>query len=295
MFCQRQVLELWIVFLFYHNLDACKLEELSLEAVVNSTPCSVTCGVGIQTKTLCFLKNGTITSEQECRLKKMVCLRSAKCGISTVTVTVGERVDIDCIGEVRELMEDLSLRVEWRHVRGLISIDDSLFAHWNASQKDRLILDPVREADAGTYRCLVLNSESRRVKRMYWGVRVVPNGFINLDYKSAVAQWESGSLPDSPGHTMTTLDQVMSACGIAAALTMLISLVFYSIQRCWDIIQQRCSTHSPAQDSLQPASLSRAINSHHLRFNAWLLGLVYKISGSKGAFYLFIYFIMKRL
>ncbi|KAM9785931.1 transmembrane protein 81 [Neosynchiropus ocellatus] len=252
---------------------------MSMEAVVNSTPCSVTCGVGIQTKTQCSVKNGRMTSEEECRLKKVVCLQSAQCGISTVTVTAGQRVDIDCIGEVRELMENISLRVEWRHARGLVTIDDSLFAHWNASPEERLILDPVSEADAGTYRCLVLNSESRRVKRIYWGVRVVPEGFINLDYESAVAQWERNTSLDGPSYRMSTLDQVMSAFGIAAALTLLISLVFYSVQRCRDVRPRRWSCHSPAQNTLQHASLSRPINSHTLRFNVWLLGIVYKISG----------------
>lgn len=44
---------------------------------------------------------------------------------------------------------------------------------------------------SGTYLCDVQDAGFRRVKRVYWGIRVLPAGILNLDYESAVAQWET--------------------------------------------------------------------------------------------------------
>lgn len=30
----------------------------------------------------------------------------------------------------------------------------------------------------------------RRVKRVYWGIRVLPDRILNLDYESSLAQWD---------------------------------------------------------------------------------------------------------
>lgn len=43
----------------------------------------------------------------------------------------------------------LRFRVLWRYARGIISSDDSLFNRYEAPHLDRVILDPVREKDAG--------------------------------------------------------------------------------------------------------------------------------------------------
>ncbi len=43
----------------------------------------------------------------------------------------------------------------------------------------------------GTYRCVVQDATFRRVKRVYWGIRVLPVGVLNLDYESSLAQWNS--------------------------------------------------------------------------------------------------------
>lgn len=47
-----------------------------------------------------------------------------------------------------------------------------------------------RVRPSGTYRCDVQDSSFRRVKRMYWGVRVLPAGVLNLDYDSSLARWD---------------------------------------------------------------------------------------------------------
>lgn len=44
---------------------------------------------------------------------------------------------------------------------------------------------------SGTYRCDVQDTSHRRVKRTYWGIRVLPVGIVNLDYDSSVEQGNS--------------------------------------------------------------------------------------------------------
>ncbi|XP_071401669.1 transmembrane protein 81 [Centroberyx affinis] len=184
-----------------------EMEDVRVEVIVSSSPCSATCGLGVKTQTLCFLKEGNTGMEEgekrmdggieeeeeevtrECRDRKVKCLESPQCGLRTVTVTTGERLEIDCLGEVMEAMGRYSWRVSWRLARGIISSDDSLFARWEAPQLDRVVLDPVREEDAGTYRCDVQDAALRRVKRAYWGVRVLPRGVLDLDYDSSLALW----------------------------------------------------------------------------------------------------------
>lgn len=44
---------------------------------------------------------------------------------------------------------------------------------------------------AGTYRCDVQDASFRRVKRVYWGIRVLPVGVLDLDYESSLVRWNS--------------------------------------------------------------------------------------------------------
>ncbi|XP_034445751.1 transmembrane protein 81-like [Hippoglossus hippoglossus] len=182
-----------LFFLLLHPVHLEEAEEVPVEVIIDSSPCSSTCGLGLKTQTLCLLrdsktameeapgrKDGTEVSEV-CRVHKVKCQESWQCGLRTVTVTSGQRVEVDCLGEVMEAMGTFSWRVSWRYARGIITSDDSLFARWEAPELDRVILDPVREEDAGTYRCDVQDAGFRRVKRVYWGVRVLPAGILNLD------------------------------------------------------------------------------------------------------------------
>ncbi|KAJ0036493.1 hypothetical protein NQD34_005170, partial [Periophthalmus magnuspinnatus] len=167
-----------------------------LEVITDSSPCSATCGLGMRSQTLCLLKDtkaaieentqGTTGPEvshvtQECRVRKVQCLDSWQCGLRTLTVVVGQRLHIDCVEEVMKEMGPYSWRVSWRYARGVITSDDSLFTQWQSPELDHVLLDPVQEKHAGTYRCDVQDAGFRRVKRIYWGVRVLHPGVINLD------------------------------------------------------------------------------------------------------------------
>uniref|UniRef100_A0A673AEW3 Transmembrane protein 81 n=1 Tax=Sphaeramia orbicularis TaxID=375764 RepID=A0A673AEW3_9TELE len=115
---------------------------------------------------------------QECHVRRVNCVDSWHCGLISMTVTSGERVELDCLGEVMEAMGKFTWRVSWRHTRGVISSDNSLFA-------------PNELWFSGTYRCDVQDLAFRRVKRIYWGVRVLPTGVLNLDYENSLDQWET--------------------------------------------------------------------------------------------------------
>ncbi|TKS76517.1 Transmembrane protein 81 [Collichthys lucidus] len=171
-----------------------EVEKVPVEVIVDSSPCSTTCGLGIKTQTLCFLKDGETAMEEDARSKdgaEVKCQESWQCGLRTMTVTSGQRVEMDCVEEIMEAMGKFSWRVSWRYARGIISSDDTLFTRRDAPLLDRVVLDPVTEDDAGTYRCDVQDASFRRVKRVYWGVRVLPDRVLNLDYESSLVQWGS--------------------------------------------------------------------------------------------------------
>uniref|UniRef100_A0A8C7ZF79 Transmembrane protein 81 n=1 Tax=Oryzias sinensis TaxID=183150 RepID=A0A8C7ZF79_9TELE len=112
---------------------------------------------------------------EECRVRKVNCLELWQCGLQTMTVTTGQRVEIDCLGELSSAYQlGCCFRVSWRFARGIITSDDSLFDG----------------SFSGTYRCDVQDTNFRRVKRIYWGIRVLPVGVVNLDYESALARWK---------------------------------------------------------------------------------------------------------
>ncbi|XP_034552108.1 transmembrane protein 81 [Notolabrus celidotus] len=178
------------------SVDPEKADELPMQVIVDSTPCSATCGLGVRTQTLCLLRDGQTAMEEdvrrtdgaqvseECRVRKVRCQESWQCGLRTMTVTVGQRVEVDCVGEVMEAVGRFSWRVSWRVARGVITSNDALFTRWDAPLLDRVILDPVEEEDAGTYRCNVQDASFRRVKRVYWGIRVLPVDVLNLNHTS---------------------------------------------------------------------------------------------------------------
>ncbi|XP_061908576.1 transmembrane protein 81 [Entelurus aequoreus] len=181
---------------------------VQVQVVTSSTPCSATCGLGVKVQRVCDLKDAEGALEdagaaartppsdvtERCRDVTVTCRESWRCGLKTVTVTTGERVELDCLlAKNAEVVRRLSWRVSWFRARGLITSDDTLFARWHSPTLDLLVLDPVEEEHAGTYRCDVLDAATRRVKKAYWGVRVLPRGVLNLDYGHAESVWDSSN------------------------------------------------------------------------------------------------------
>ncbi|XP_068599131.1 transmembrane protein 81 [Brachionichthys hirsutus] len=248
---QRAMLGLRLLLVFLLPLTSVQLEEVeevSVEVIVDSTPCSATCGLGTKTQTLCLLKDGRTALEeggarqgdggevsQRCRVRKVKCLESWRCSLTTSTVTSGQRVEMDCLEEVMEAMGRFSWRVSWRFARGVVTSVDSLFARRDAPLLDRVVLDPVREEDAGTYRCDVQDSAFRRVKRVYWGIRVLPIGVLNLDYERSLSQWDSDqnrTVPDQQAQAVPLHYTVLISLGLAAVSAgTILSCLYWTLKR----------------------------------------------------------------
>ncbi|KAM6960563.1 transmembrane protein 81 [Aplochiton taeniatus] len=189
---------------------------VSAEVIIRSSPCSVTCGLGVQTQMLCAPRDGqsdqglkeALPGVKDCRVRRVKCLDSWQCGLQVFTVITGQRFEMHCLGAVREALGPFSYRVSWGYAPGVITSDDSLFSRWGASQLDRLVMDSVTEEHAGgithpklclspdlhfmtfsTYRCDVQDRAFHRVKRLYSGIRVLPAGVLSLDYSNALARW----------------------------------------------------------------------------------------------------------
>ncbi|KAJ8017272.1 hypothetical protein DPEC_G00016110 [Dallia pectoralis] len=157
--CLSVFLISWAMVLLPHclsgqdSMSAAELEDLKAvpaEVIVHSSPCSTTCGLGLRTQELCPLRQGQVHRGKDCFTRKVGCMDSWQCGLQDVTVSAGQRLDLDCLGEVMEAMGRFSFRVSWRYARGVVTTDDSLLRRWVAPRLDRLVLDPVLPREALT-------------------------------------------------------------------------------------------------------------------------------------------------
>uniref|UniRef100_A0A3B4ASU1 Transmembrane protein 81 n=1 Tax=Periophthalmus magnuspinnatus TaxID=409849 RepID=A0A3B4ASU1_9GOBI len=151
--------------------------DVPLEVITDSSPCSATCGLGMRSQTLCLLK------DTKCRVRKVQCLDSWQCGLRTLTVVVGQRLHIDCVEEVMKEMGPYSWRSVHDELRTDIHSPFGAVSHFTNE----------RTAQVCTYRCDVQDAGFRRVKRIYWGVRVLHPGVINLDMHRSVDKCERGA------------------------------------------------------------------------------------------------------
>ncbi|CAL8324687.1 unnamed protein product [Merluccius merluccius] len=174
------------------------LEQVGSEVIVDSSACSTTCG--------------------QCRVRRVKCLDAWRCGLTTLTVREGSRLEINCLGEVMQAMGPFSWRVSWRYARGVITSDDRLFSRLEAPSLDRVVLEPTSEKHAGTYRCDVQDWTHRRGKRAYWGVRVLPPGIIDLAYPGSPAHGARTPYQTPPYPTSTIRNLVLVSLGVSASL-----------------------------------------------------------------------------
>lgn len=61
---------LLLLLLIFHPATSADLQEVDkvpVEVITDSSPCSTTCGLGVKTQTLCFLKDGKTAMEENVR------------------------------------------------------------------------------------------------------------------------------------------------------------------------------------------------------------------------------------
>ncbi|XP_043102483.1 transmembrane protein 81 [Puntigrus tetrazona] len=239
---------LWLVLLHWmvlHSPSRCtdlteaelqELEKISTWVITRSFPCSATCGLGLRVQELC--NTGGNISSTSCKMRTVRCLDTWQCGLKTQTAIAGQRLVLDCLEEVMEAMGRFAFVVSWRFAGGIITSDDSLFSRYEALSLDKVVLDFLREEDSGTYRCDVLDTGKRRVKRMYKGVKVLSPKEVTLDFAKGLIRWEN---PESLFPNMTTTgnpfpssivrNMALISVSVSAATAALILLLLWAFYR----------------------------------------------------------------
>ncbi|NXB22239.1 TMM81 protein, partial [Rhagologus leucostigma] len=155
--------------------------------VVNSTPCSVTCGLGVKEERQCEVSPAG--EHRNCSLVRSRCLSDWICGLRHLRVPEGKPFQLSCLSPDAASLEGQDFGYTWRFARGLITTNDLLF-HPFRNPSPSLSFSPALESHSGTYRCDVqVLSSFQLVKRIYFGLRVIPQGLVDLDFQKSLT-WE---------------------------------------------------------------------------------------------------------
>ncbi|KAL2103676.1 hypothetical protein ACEWY4_000544 [Coilia grayii] len=215
--------------------DIITLRQTSQDSVgvQHSSPCSTTCGLGLRVQEVCPLSGG------QCYQRQVKCLDTWQCGMKTLTVPTGGRVELDCLGEVMGAMGSFAFMVSWRFARGIVTTDDFLFSRLAVPQLARLTLEPLQEKHAGTYRCDVLDKNYRQLKRVYYGLKVLPPELLRLDFNSALEKWDQVLISTNGSQTSVlsssgVKDPLLISLTVTAATAALLLLLYL-----WDVYRRR--------------------------------------------------------
>ncbi|NXU83005.1 TMM81 protein, partial [Xiphorhynchus elegans] len=160
-----------------------ELRSAVVKVAVNSTPCSVTCGLGLKVEELCEITLGG--ERRNCSLQRSLCLSTWICGLQHVSVPAGRPLHLNCFVESTLAFWNQTYGYTWRWAPGLITTNDLLFEPLQ-NPLPTLSLAPASEADAGTYRCDMQVIETfRLVKRIYFGLKVIPRNLVDLSFKKS--------------------------------------------------------------------------------------------------------------
>ncbi|NXR73266.1 TMM81 protein, partial [Pycnonotus jocosus] len=173
---------------------------LKAMVVVSSTPCSVTCGLGLKEEQLCQVS--AAGERRNCSLVRSRCLSDWICGLQHLSVPEGKPFRLTCLSPEAASVEGANFGYSWSLARGLISTNDLLFRPLR-NPSPSLSFSPALESHSGTYRCDVqLLSSFQLVKRIYFGLRVIPRGLVELDFQKSLT-WEqqlAASGEEAPGN-----------------------------------------------------------------------------------------------
>nr|XP_002717494.2 transmembrane protein 81 [Oryctolagus cuniculus] len=181
-----------------------KLREAVGKVVVNATACTVTCGLGYKEETVCEV--GPDGVRRKCESQRLECLTNWICGMLHFTLLVGQHLELSCLSpEILEVGQE-AFRFTWRLARGIISTNDEVFRPFQARSYFVRFLS-AQEYDSGTYRCDVqLLRNLKLVKRLYFGLRVLPPNLVNLNFHQSLTDDQklvAEGLEVSPGnHSM---------------------------------------------------------------------------------------------
>ncbi|XP_062854458.1 transmembrane protein 81 isoform X2 [Trichomycterus rosablanca] len=229
----------WILLHSSTHSMSIDLEDLAFDntmVITHSSPCSTTCGLGIRTQQLCPLETDSKPNSKACHVRQVQCLDNWQCGLRIQTATAGQRLELDCLEEVMDAMGYFAFVVSWRFARGIITTNNRLFSRLDNPGLDRLILDPVKEEDAGTYCCDVLDPSYHRVKRLYNGVKVISSKVLSLDFTKGLSQWEkpegqleNGTVVTGKLYSSSTVrNMVLISMSTSIAVAVVVFLALYA-------------------------------------------------------------------
>ncbi|NXB60825.1 TMM81 protein, partial [Struthidea cinerea] len=172
---------------------------LKARIVVNSTPCSVSCGLGVKEERLCEVS--AAGERRNCSLVRSRCRSDWICGLRHLSVPEGKPVQLSCLSPDAASLEGQDFGYTWRFARGLITTNDLLF-HPFRNPSPSLSFSPALESHSGTYRCDVQALSSfQLVKRIYFGLRVIPQDLVELDFqKSLTREQQLAANGEEPGN-----------------------------------------------------------------------------------------------
>ncbi|XP_075853032.1 transmembrane protein 81 [Microcebus murinus] len=163
-----------------------KLQEAVGRVIVNATTCTVTCGLGYKEETVCEV--GPDGVRRKCKSQRLECLTNWICGMLHFTALTGKEFELSCLSsDILEVGQE-AFRFTWRLARGIISTNDEVFKPFRANSHF-VKFQSAQEYDSGTYRCDVqLLKNLRFVKRLYFGLRVLPPNLVNLNFHQSLTE-----------------------------------------------------------------------------------------------------------
>ncbi|KAM4701923.1 transmembrane protein 81 [Discoglossus pictus] len=183
------------------------IREVTSKALITTTPCSATCGLGHKTEKRCIVRtSGRYT---DCSINVVYCVISWMCGINTFTLTIGEYFSANCKVKQHETFGDKKLYYTWKVARGIVTSDDKMFRILR-TMNDSVIFPAIKEADAGTYRCDVQTAfDLKEVKRLYFGIKVVSALMVDLNFeKYLISRQKLEAMGDTlPGNRNITEEE----------------------------------------------------------------------------------------
>ncbi|KAM3936065.1 transmembrane protein 81 [Leptodactylus fuscus] len=211
------------------------MEEVSIKTVIETTECSMTCGIGSKIEKRCLVDRAGIT--QDCEVVRVECLSNWLCGIEVYTRKVGDLFTMDCQIPPTGTVGGSKLYY-WKIAPGIISVNDHYFQPLKV-RTSTIAFNSIQEKDAGTYRCDVQTEyDLKLVKRIYFGVRVITPGIIDISYdkyvinKQRLAAMAKGMTTKVVEKKAELYGGIYGYIGIGSAVGILTGLLVLLLVRC---------------------------------------------------------------
>ncbi|NXK46314.1 TMM81 protein, partial [Chauna torquata] len=174
-----------------------ELKSVVAKIAVNASSCSVTCGLGVKVEEMCEITPAG--ERRNCTLRRSPCVTSWGCGLLHFTVPVGKPFTFSCLTSDTVNFGSRAYSCTWRLAPGLITMNDVLFGPFK-NPGFVVRFSPTRESDAGTYRCDVRMLKTFKIiKRIYFGVRVIRNDLVDLNFQKSLTREQKLAANDEEG------------------------------------------------------------------------------------------------